>query len=328
MYMRRQRGVTLIELMIGITLSMVLAATLLTLFADASRTAQGIARTGAQIENGRYAMDLMSEEIRMAGYYAELATAGTAYSTPDPCETVPTGFLAAPLTVPVPVRGYRDTEVLACLQNRRAGSDAVVVRRLSTTTVAPSSLLPGTGRHFLQNSFCVDDPGNRPLVFSATQGDFTLRPRTCTGVNRLREYAMRIYYLADCNRCGVGGDTSPTLKRVELVGNTLVTTPLVDGIETLRFEYGFDTDNNGSSDRYLLTTDAGAGATAQWSNVTSMKLHLITRSNEPTDSGLATAQSFRLGGAGAIDTAADGFVRRSYSQVVRLINPSGLREMQ
>jgi type IV pilus assembly protein PilW len=322
-----QRGATLVELMIGLTLGLVLAATLLTLYADASRTGQGISRASAQVENGRYAMDLFAEELRLAGYFAELPLGGAIYSTPDPCATTPVGFQAAPLTVPAPVQGYRATDPLDCLTDRRPGTDAVVVRRLSTTPVAPSALTGSNRRHFVQNSLCVDDPANRPLVFSRTPSDFTLRVRSCSAVNQAREYLVRIYYVASCNRCGSGGDTIPTLKRVELQGDTLVTTPLVDGVEMLRLEYGFDTDGNGSADQYLLAT-GGTGATTLWHNVMAMKVHLVTRSGETAGGGLAGAQAFQLGGAGRLEIAADGFVRRAHSQVVRLVNPSGLREAQ
>ena len=37
-------------------------------------------------------------------------------------------------------------------------------------------------------------------------------------------------------------------RTLDLVANQLVETPLVDGIETLRLEYGFDTDGNGTAD--------------------------------------------------------------------------------
>ena len=83
--------------------------------------------------------------------------------------------------------------------------------------------VPNT-QYYVQYSYCVPDVASPRLLFSTDRVALTLRNRACTGVNSVRSYVSRIYYVADCNRCGIGGDTTPTLKRVDLVGTQLVTT--------------------------------------------------------------------------------------------------------
>ncbi len=316
--------------MVGLALGMIVATALLVLFANTSAGGKNVQRTSEQIENGRYLSEYLNEELRLAGFYGELSLAGAAYSTPDPCNTTPTGFSNAPLTVAVPLRGYAPTEALSCLsaRDRLAGTEAIVLRRLDTSTVAPGTIVGGNSQYYLQNSFCVDDSTTTPMVFDKTAAQFTLRNRSCGAANAVRAYLSRIYYVASCNVCGAGGDTIPTFKRLEIIGNQLVETALVDGIETFRVEYGIDTDNNGSPDTYR-TTLAATGPESLWENVVAVKVHFIARSIERSTGGnIAGAQTFSLGAVGTVSTASDGYVRRAYSMTIRLVNPSGAREAQ
>jgi type IV pilus assembly protein PilW len=203
----------------------------------------------------------------------------------------------------------------------------LVSRRLDIQTVDATTVNSATGYH-VQYSFCETDPATTALAWGNNAGVFTLRNRACTATNRVRLYVSRIYFVANCNRCGTGGDSTPTLKRMDLVGSSWQETSLVEGIETLRMEYGFDTDGNGSADVYR-TTLAAAGAESRWENVMTVKLHFIIRSPEIVlGEKLATAQTFQLGGIGTVETARDGFVRRAYSTTIRLVNPSSAREVQ
>jgi len=325
---RRQRGVTLVELMVGLTLGLVVSASLLMLFANASAHGQDVARAGMQIENGRYVSELLREDLRLAGFYGETSVAAALYTQPDPCSVAPVGWGGTPLTLPTSVQGYTPANALACLANRKAGTDALVVRRVGVTAIDPATIPAANTQYYVQYSFCVLDVATPRLVFSNDRAAFTLRNRACTGVNVARPYVSRIYYVADCNVCAGGGDGIPTLKRVELVGTQLTTTALAEGIDALRIEYGFDTNADGSPDSYLATLGA-LGATATWSNVVSLKVHFVTRSlDKAVGSNLATAQEFELGGTAVISTVADGYTRRAYSSAIRLVNPSSARESQ
>ena len=324
---RRQRGLTLVELMVGLTLGLVVTAAMLVLFANASAHGQDVARAGVQIENGRYVSELLREDLRLAGFYGETSVAGALYTQPDPCSVAPAGWGGTPLTLPSSVQGYRPADVLPCLDHRKAGTDAVAVRRLGITAIDPATIVPGNTQYYAQYSFCVQDVATPRLIFSNDRAALTLRNRACTGVNVARPYVSRIYYISDCNDCAAG-DGVPTLKRVDLVGNQLTTTALAEGIDALRVEYGFDVDGDGSPDTYLTTLGA-LGPTAAWSNVVSLKVHFITRSlDKALGSNLATAQEFDLGGTEVIATVADGYTRRAYSSAIRLINPSAAREAQ
>lgn len=320
--LRRQTGLTLVELMVGLTLGLIVSAALLLLFANASSSGQNLQRASEQIENGRYAVELLRDEIQLAGFFGETASTSPAYSDPDPCLSTPGGFSAAPYTLPAAVRGIDAATALPCLPNRLAGTQALVVRRLGTRQEPVPA--PGNTQDYVQYAFCETDPVSTPLVFSRNPSDFVLRRRNCTAPNVVRPYLSKVFFVAACNRCN--GDSTPTLKVLELRNGALVVTPLVEGVEMLRFEYGFDTANTGSPATYLPgITAPGSGATERWSNVVAVKAHLITRSLAQAP-GTAAAQQFQLGATPALSTPADGHLRRAYSTTIRLVNPSGMRE--
>jgi type IV pilus assembly protein PilW len=323
-----RRGLSLVEVLVGLVLGMLVSAALLLLFANASSKSLNVQRSSTQVENGRFVAELLRDDLQLAGFWGETPTEGAAWSTPDPCATSPTGFSAAPLTLPTAVRGYGAADALGCLttRNRLAGTDALVVRRVDVVTTNPAALPGGNKQYHLQSSYCAEDPSATPLVFERNPAQMTLRNRACGAANVARPYISRIYFIASCNDCAGAGDGMPTLKRLDLVGDNLLETALVDGVQAFAIEYGFDTNNDGSADEYR-TSPAAAGAASLWQNVVALKLHYITRSLERVSgANTAAVQRFTLGGTGDVATADDGYVRRAYSITVRLINPSGSRE--
>jgi type IV pilus assembly protein PilW len=314
--------------MVGLALGLIITAALLMLFANASARGQDLSRSGSQIENGRYITEMFREDFRLAGFFGEISQAGATYSQPNPCDVVPTGWGGVPFTLPSPVQGYGPADALPCLANRKAGTDAIAIRRVDVVSTDPATLATGNSQYYVQYSYCNGDVASPRLMFGADPSLFTLRNRACSAVNVVRAYVSRIYYVADCNVCAPTSDAVPTLKRVDLVGGALTTTALADGVEMLRFEYGFDVDGDGSPDEYL--TQIGlTGPTALWSNVVALKVHLVTRSlDKATGANLATDQQFQLGGTPVLNVAADGYTRRAYSSAIRLVNPSSVREVQ
>ena len=325
---RTLRGLTLVELMVGLTLGMMLSAALLTLLSTASSIGSNLKRSSLLIENARYTAELLRDDLQLAGFWGELETSAAAYTTPDPCSTGTDGWVAAPLGLPSPVRGYGADEVLACPQSRRAGTSALAVRRLEVASTPAATPLAGGTQDFLQPSFCTTDPSSQPFQIGHDPAAFTLRARNCTAASPLRGYVRRLYFIASCNRCGNGGDSTPTLKRLDVVNGGLTETSLVEGVEELRFEYGFDTDNDGSVDSWLMAA-GNSGAAARWENVVALKVHFVVRSpDRAIGDTLGEAQTFVLGGTGTLTAPVDGYVRRAYSTTVRLINPSAAREVQ
>src|SRR5206468_5075754 len=105
----RSRGLTLIELMVAIAISMFMVAALVTLYVNNSIARTDLDRSSRQIENGRFAIDMMRDDIALAGYYGEVAPAEVAsFVEASPCATAAgnMGWVSAPTTqAPAPVQG-------------------------------------------------------------------------------------------------------------------------------------------------------------------------------------------------------------------------------
>lgn len=150
---RRQQGLSLIELMISVTIGLLIILSLLELLANTARSNRAQFQAAQQIENGRYAIETVSADLRHAGFLGEFAPpASSLTALPDPCDTslftaTPTieaseANTASPLAFHV--QGYRAASTAAlpsiptgCATwlnstNVQPGSDILVVRRLDT----------------------------------------------------------------------------------------------------------------------------------------------------------------------------------------------------
>jgi type IV pilus assembly protein PilW len=295
------------------------------LFAGSSANRNEVERTGRLAENAAYAAELLSEEIRLAGYYAEMTWAGVAWNAPDPCTTVLAGlgWSQAPFTAPSAIAGYKPADTTpACIPDRKPGTAMVVLRRMSADTT-PVAL--ATGAPFLQVSKCNTDP--QAWVFSDNPANFTLHNLDCATLADIREAVVRTYYIGCDNGCADG--TVPRLQRAELVGNAIEITSLVDGIEDLELEYGFDTNNDGDPDIYRVGLSGTAGAADNdWSNVMSARLYLRARTTDSPPGENDSGKSYLTPAGYIVPTGADtGYKRVNLVSVVRLVNPSGWREL-
>ncbi len=320
---RRPHGFTLIELLVAIALALLVLGAVALVFSGTSRSRGDLERSSRLSDNAHYGVDLLIDEIQHAGYYAEMTTVGTTWLVPDPCSELLTmqGWSSDPFTLPVALAGYRSAdEAPACLPARRPGTAIVVTRRVSTETTPPAA---ASGGGFLQVSKCLLDPTT--WVVSNRPADFTLRNLDCLTTADVRQLVVRTYFVATCNVCGT--DTIPTLKRAELVGAQIVLTPLVEGVESLQIEYGFDADNDGTPDRFLIAPDATLGAAyGEWANVMAARLFVLFRSADAQPGYADVTKRFNLGPAGLTEPKGDGYRRLVLSSIALLKNPAGQRE--
>ena len=337
---RRQTGLSLVELMISLTISLVLLAGVTTLIVQQSGSRDELEKASRAIENGRYAMQLLHDDIQLAGFYGEYSPAsGVAYTVPaDPCNvavgSANSGWATTP-TVPVPIFGYAGaatdpTTATTCgLSNYQPNTEILVIRRTATATIAAAAAVAGTT--YLQVNRC----GTVGTLFAMGTGGFTLQQKDCSTLAPLSKYIVRVYYISSCSVCGT--DTIPTLKMVELVDGAKTIIPLVEGIENMQFDYGVDTSSDGSPDTYTT-----APAAADWANVMAVRVNLLAR-NIDTTTGYSDTKTYCLSGsppfnANGISTSCNtggamlfgpfnnAYKRHAYTELVRAINPSGRRE--
>lgn len=354
--MRRASGFSMVELLIALTIGLLLLSGLTVVFVNSSSANRELQKTAQQIENGRYAIDMLSQDIHHAGFYGHLHEIAAPAATPDPCEIASTANLLDSLGYAI--QGYRaadlvtaadisastcDDKGLLVAANMKVGSDVVVVRRASTKVLAAADTAV-TNEVYLQSSGTQAQIqlGNGAALGTnkASGGASTLFLNNGTTPAPIRKLHVHVYFVAPCSQgsgangiCAAGDDTTPTLKRLELVSEGGATkmklVPLVEGVEYLKIEFGVDnlpaTANAATGVTGDAQVDSYATVPADWSTVIGAKIFVLARNTEPT-TGYTDNKTYVLGSV-SVTNPADRYKRHVYSAEVRMVNPSGRREV-
>ena len=343
----RQTGLSIVELMVSITIGVFILAGLTTILVNNSRARTEIERANRQIENGRYALQLLSDDLKLAGYTAEFDPSNMTLpaALPSPCLTDPANLQAALM---LHVQGVDNAATTpSCLSDVKSNTDILVIRRASTCEagVAGCAAATNDGTPYFQASLCSNATelnaaitNNASYLGSYYQLDTNLanltntatalHNRDCTTtppgtVAAIHRYRTHIYFIANNNN---SGDGIPTLKRAELgPGPAFTIVALVDGIENLQIQYGIDSPVvDGTPDSYM----AAPGSVANWGAAVTAKINLLARNTEIT-AGYSTTKTYTLGydASGALITVSftDSYKRHAYQSQVRLNNPAGRR---
>src|SRR5438067_653126 len=191
--LHRAQGFSLVELMISLAIGLLLLTALATLFANSSRTQREVRLSAQQIENGRTAIDIVSEDVRHAGFWGYYGGSFSAPGAmPDPCALDAPSLTTA---MALPVQGYNApiATLPTCLPaaNYLAGTDILVVRHVSSL---PAGALSANGTYVQANA-------TNTLVATGG-GTFNLTARNGTGANvaaPIRAYETHIYFVSPCS---------------------------------------------------------------------------------------------------------------------------------
>jgi type IV pilus assembly protein PilW len=336
--------VTLVELMIGLALGLLVSAALAAVFARSSAARVEIDRAGQQIEAGRLALELLRDDVHMAGYYAGYA--GGAWQAAGACiprSGVPLsagalGWQDSPPVAPLPIQGYAWGDLPAaepCFGNPQRDTDALILRSVDPvpTTVAAVTPASHADDYYLQVSTCADtaiDPAARPIAVAAggpgAAARFGLHQKDCATEAPLRRLVVRAYYVGRCSVCSGAADQIPSLRMVELASASATSAALVEGVEALRLEYLLDLDGDGRPDA-IRRCKAGADPCTEsdWANVVGVQVRLLARSLAPSP-GYRDDKSYDMGLAGVIPPANDGYRRHQFEALIAAFNRAGPRE--
>jgi type IV pilus assembly protein PilW len=334
-----QSGFSLVELMIAITLGLMVITGLIATFVSSSAARSEIERSSQQIENGRYAMQVISDDLRLAGYWAEFnpAQAGLALpaTKPDPCAT---DLATLGNAIPLHIQGYYNGAALTCLTDVAANTDILVVRRVGTCVAGSANCATVANAPYFQASLCnnATELGSSLVTdqyrLDTNTASLNRHKKDCTTLANTRQYITRIYFVANND---LAGDGIPTLKRAELAAGGFSIVPLAEGIQTLKFQYGIDTNNDGIPDAMTADPDsyntcAGAACVTNWSNVMAVKINLLARPASPSG-GYTDAKTYTLGllpngTANTVGPFSDSYRRHVFQAEVQLNNAAGRRE--
>lgn len=280
MRLRSAAGMSLVELMVSITIGVMLMTGLVAVFNSSGEARRELEKSGQLIENGRYAVSLLFEDLHHAGFYGHFYRLGDALAAlPDPCEVAGTGNTDdLEAATAMPIQGYAAADIdslpdidstttcetaLLTDANLKLGSDIVIIRRADTAVFtgaaeAKDIYLQANSRamNLLVGNASATVPAKAANNATQTMEKYPDKGSQCSSDTDkcadTRKYRVHVYFVAPCsfgtganNVCQDGDDEVPTLKRLELGSDGTSTLmeimPLVEGVEYMKVEYGIDT---------------------------------------------------------------------------------------
>ncbi len=313
-----QNGVTLIELMIAMVIGLIVTLAMVMLFLNNSQNRRELENSAHMLENGRFALNVLRDEIMHAGFFEALAI--TPFS--PPATAAETNEIACEGDI-----GEWEDSLGLALMGRNGGGFAcatflpdanentgmLFVQRLSTELVPAS----GPGVAFVQISYCNAD--SDPRIVGGGDSTFNLRNLACDDLAETRRLLRRFYFIQVSN--GV-----PALMRH--TRDTGATEPLVEGIEEIQFEFGVDSTGDGAPDSF---TDSPISED-DWANIVGVRVWLLARSiNRTPGYGSSGPQKVFQVGPKLVDPASDAgydpdFKREVFTSYIEVHNPAARRQ--
>lgn len=312
-------GLTLIELMIALVLGLLIVIALSAVFVSSSSSRREVELSADVIENGRYAVDLLSRELMQTGFYGTLSTpTGT---TNSPCSTT-VGDWADSLENHIvafnsgPAASVADPACLA----RKAGTDAVFIQRASTCFVGETDA-SGTSvcdaenvkNVYLQVSECnTEYPTTPSVVAVGNSTTLNLQTKACDGTKAVKRQLIRRFFFIDTN--DVLSSVDVTLDGAQSA------VPLVENIEQMQIEYGIDSNADGTIDAYTSAPTA-----AELPQVLGIRIWLLARSTDPSKN-TSGEMKFNMGDFQGIDAVTFAAAerapkRRVYNTYISFTSP-------
>jgi len=310
-----QRGWTLVELLVAMTLSLLVIAGIGKIYLAAKRS-YDIQNSLARLQDeGRYATEVITQDIRQAGYWGVMNMQAAIGNITDPPAAAPPN--PAPTCIANNTWGKMVTEKLFGLNDTsgnytcisRMQGDVLTVRYGDPTTTTPYG---GTALYM------------RATPLGGTIGTGPAGPVAAgAGPTSDLELVAHAYYVATSNsarECGKA--TTPFLPALDR--ESLITTganignprseELVTGVEQLQFQFGVDTDGDPthSVDQYM-----NADAVGNWPNVHSVRFWILVKNDCP-DASYTDPNTYNMGDVAY--TPGDNYRRALYTSTVTLRN--------
>ena len=282
---QRQRGFSIVELLIAVALGLILTVGLISVFVSSKQGYRVQESRSRMQENARFALDYLSRSVRLADFWGSVPPnritiyGATPYVGNIAASDCKDGWMIDPATG---LRGYDggasypgDGLPASCFNDYVGNSDVIAIRYAEPDSVVATADLGSAaslanGKYFLRvlagKSAGLFNAAVTANITSAT----TAIPDTVGSPGAVINYRMQseLYYLASPS--GAVPSLYYTRNNIDGTGATA----LVDGIEMMQLEYGLDTNADLAADRYLAASAVGA---ANWAQVVSVRISLIIR---------------------------------------------------
>ena len=333
-----QHGLTLIEVMISVTISLILLAGVMQIFTSSRQTYTVQDSMGRLQENGRFALSFLTRDVRNGDYWGCLpnatsivnnVTGGGGFGavvtgiagTDGPLDTI-TVAMATPLNISVvaPFRADSAATLSVTSPNTLTQGRIVILSNCTSGDIFQiSNANPGPGNgNIVANIGAATVPGNTFITPVAACGGTNCLSARYGGDAQMLTTQIITYSIAN----DPANENEPTLFQ-SVNGGAAVA--LVEGVENMQILYGEDLDPrpitvpptplnvaNFSANRYVPAGTAGL----IMANVVSVRIGLVLRTKQNNLSTVVQPFNFN----GAVVTPADRRLRRVFSTTIGLRN--------
>lgn len=302
---RRQRGFSLIEIMVSMLLFAIMFNGLLDMYLSSRATFTATDNIARLQENGRTAVDLLIVGLRRSGYMggnSDIALIVGSLGPSTAANTCATGNTSWARMIGRGVHGLNDAkDDYDCVDGTYLRGDILTVRYASPWQVATGDFV--ATRIYLRSSMFQGK-----IFLGADEADAANTVDDTP--QRQHELLAYTYYVADTGRTCNGAAVPALFREAADADNLPVAEELIAGVENIQFQYNV-------GDQYL---DADEVTTAQWDQLLSVKLWVLVRSECP-EASFRDPRSYVMGDADAVPyTPADFYRRVLYTTVVALRN--------
>ena len=318
--LHRQQGVTLVELMIALAIGLLVTIAMLKVYVDSSRLYrfnEGLARVQ---ENGRFALEFIRRDARVAGFWgcnSDAEPYNGISATSDAYIDVAAGHITGTSD-----DGLNSADSITFRSATGSGAPVTVNMSGTDDNITVDSPL-AVGKAALisdcEQSDVFQVTGNDGAVLKHGVGANTLpdlKNPYATGA-RVYEARERTYCVANGAGKDKDGNWIPSLRRAYGKGSALACEngdELLEGIEDMQIFYGEDTDADGTANRYVaINYDE-----LQKNRIVSVRISLLVRS---INNNLTTEPSpYTFNGSTVTPGTTDKYLRKVFSTTVTLRN--------
>ncbi|MDH5355057.1 MAG: PilW family protein [Gammaproteobacteria bacterium] len=345
-----QRGMSLVEVLVAMVISLFLLAGLIQVYLANKSSYSFTNSVLRNQENARYAMDKMSLELRMAGFFG---CAVFDRSDPAAMDAIvnnlnPSGpgydpyfhdFLSRPLVEGTENDGLNGSDSItlrgASPLNVSVQAPFAVSKSANIFVTRPNELKAGDtvmvtncrGADIFQvtNTTVGTNSSTTAVVHNVGTGvPGNYNPDSCKAGHCLSQAygadATMFELQSVTYSIAAGESGEPALWRTafDAKSTQVASEELVDGIEQIQVEYGVDTTNDGHPNQYMTADQITADFSApnNWDDVMSIRLMLLARSERD---GIVEAPQV-INYNGAVTTANDNRLRQVFTTTIALRN--------
>ena len=310
------KGFSLVELMVAMVLGFIIIGGAISVYLASKRSLTEVEQVATLSENGRFALQLLGYSVRHIGFYGganprDIRSDGMGAVAGD-C----TGDAAA-YDADHSFFAIRATSavVAGCITDVMPDTDILVIKGVGTRPLYdanpedPTAPRDGVisfpaGQWNSQQTYVIANSESGMLLDGAdTPPDVGEGSEFALAV--AWPYRLQIYYIRD--------GATPTLSRkilawdAETESMSIQTEDLVQGVENMRFRFGYDSNDDGEVDTLAYLDDITA-----WNQVTSLQVFLLLAS-DVVDPSYMNEKTYQLG-----DIAVDKEYLELYGRPVNL----------